>query len=467
MCLNPSTILNPSRFYRPNSGQYMYLSVPCGHCSECISMYASEWRLRARYEALDTSNYVLFDTLTYSNGNLPHVSDMFSVPKNLDFPCFSKYDVQCFLKRLRSYLSNHGYDVKEKLRYFIVSEYGNDIRYTRRPHYHALFFVSCSIPPLVLSRAISKCWSFGRTDGVKYRGSSYVLNRNVFSSDSNIVNPVVGYVTKYISKQFSYSSLVNSRLSRLKEFDYDTYKLVKPFVSQFHVQSLNFGYKSLSNRDPYFYVENPFLALENKQHYINYVSLPMSLQRKIFYTYSAVNGRVLWSAKPALVDYKVTVAERQIHKLACRFSSKLGIPLSQSTKYATVALFAHGRLLNSFKSIRDTLCDSYNINSGLRNYACIDRGYISKKRCFSNQDYGSTIDGFKCTPIFKFDCSFDDPSSLHTVSDIDNLFCYKSSFVEDINNRLSVKLHSDGDAKLGVLKVLERLNNIHKTKLLC
>lgn len=65
------------------------------------------------------------------------------------------YDVQTFLKRLRSKIS---YKYGEKIRYFYCSEYGPK---TFRPHFHLLLFFNSSALRDALQSLISECWKFG------------------------------------------------------------------------------------------------------------------------------------------------------------------------------------------------------------------------------------------------------------------------------------------------------------------
>lgn len=92
--------------------------VPCGKCPSCLANERTEWifRLKQEYKA---SSFSLFVTLTYDDEHLPFGYNV------------NKRDVQLFLKRFRKQLG------KIKLRYYIVSEYGD---HTFRPHYHGLFF---------------------------------------------------------------------------------------------------------------------------------------------------------------------------------------------------------------------------------------------------------------------------------------------------------------------------------------
>lgn len=93
--------------------------VPCGRCAFCSATRRTDWATRLHYEGL--LHYgSKFVTLTYDDKFL-----------NWEYgnPQLSKYDLQCWFKRVR----NAGY----KFRYYAVGEYGSR---TYRPHYHVLVF---------------------------------------------------------------------------------------------------------------------------------------------------------------------------------------------------------------------------------------------------------------------------------------------------------------------------------------
>lgn len=95
--------------------------VPCGKCPDCLKRLASSWSFRLmQEEKISSSAYFL--TLTYDTTTVPITPNGFM---NL-----CKRDLQLFFKKLR--LKND-----EKLKYFVVGEYGGR---TRRPHYHLLLF---------------------------------------------------------------------------------------------------------------------------------------------------------------------------------------------------------------------------------------------------------------------------------------------------------------------------------------
>lgn len=183
MCINPKKILNRSAHWNENLP--LYLVVPCGKCQECRSSIQRDWFVRAYYEWQKNRESTYFYTLTYNNDHLPRFADL---------PCFSKHDVQTFIKRLRYYLDEYGV----KLKYFISSEFGE---LYQRPHYHALFFLSKSMSPYLFYKLIQRAWIYGF---IKYGDNVGVVN------SQNGLN----YVTKYVTKDFSHVDKYLPRLAR-------------------------------------------------------------------------------------------------------------------------------------------------------------------------------------------------------------------------------------------------------------
>lgn len=92
MCLSPITIPNQTKYISLRHRDQFLMQVPCGHCAECQRTLSNQWYFRSYYEWIDvekSGGYVLFDTLTYSNKYLPHLSDTWSfLSYSEDFPCF-------------------------------------------------------------------------------------------------------------------------------------------------------------------------------------------------------------------------------------------------------------------------------------------------------------------------------------------------------------------------------------------
>lgn len=106
------------------------VKTTCGKCPECLEKKRQEWLVRLKLE-MENSLNCFFVTLTYNDEHLP---------KQDGKPCFSKRDIQLFLKRLRSSVKQK-YKISDGIKYFIVSEYGGQFG---RPHYHGIFY---NLPP--------------------------------------------------------------------------------------------------------------------------------------------------------------------------------------------------------------------------------------------------------------------------------------------------------------------------------
>ena len=231
MCLSPITIRNRSKYFNLSTLHKIEMTVPCGQCAECLAAKQNEYYFRSYYQAIETwdkGGYCLFDTLTYDNEHVPHINDYieendFKFPEDLNFTCFDMQDVRLFLVRLRRSLSYHGFDVKNKLKYFICSEYGEDPRYTHRPHYHLMFYVTDPfLDPITLSKYIDKNWGNGMTDGEPYKGSQYVLGKRVFyrGADDLHMQNVCHYIGKYMTKDSEFTKVVNERICLLQKWIY-------------------------------------------------------------------------------------------------------------------------------------------------------------------------------------------------------------------------------------------------------
>lgn len=170
--------------------------VPCGKCQYCKQMRSEIMANRLYFECLN-HRYCIFGTLTYANCFLPSMqySDsarsfyfsentlncldagtcfgfMFyskhdkscyaNAIKNHGFvPRLSKYDVQCFLKRLRINIQrlfpNLPYE-KLRIQYALCGEYGPT---TFRPHYHFTIAFDNEEIAKNFSKILSKSWSYG------------------------------------------------------------------------------------------------------------------------------------------------------------------------------------------------------------------------------------------------------------------------------------------------------------------
>lgn len=327
MCLNPRTIINPSKFIPCGVRHQFLITVPCGQCVECNNLRKLEYQYRIYYEMMDTfdnGGYVMFDTLTYRDDKLPMMSQVFPQLAGDDFCCFSMRDIQLFFKRLRKMLSSDGFDIKGKLRYFVSCEYGTRSDCTHRSHYHLLLFVTAKIPPLILSRAVFDSWQNGRTDGYGTSGisSTYVLEHNVLRKHSLKLD---NYVSKYVNKDSEFQSELDKRFNRCWDDlcnDHSSRRdpggvlwasspagrhariTLRHKIDQFHRQSRGFGLSALRHVDlPYLFATGCLSVPDPNKVRVD-VPLPIYYKRKLFYELiSDVDGVNMWSPTSLGLQY--------------------------------------------------------------------------------------------------------------------------------------------------------------------
>lgn len=176
MCYSSHSIVNRSNHFDPYANPLRF-NAPCGHCLQCENANNSAWFVRCYFEWLETKKnggITFFYTLTFAEEHFPFYKGV---------NVFSRRKVQLFMKRLRYYLSR--YNKMLKLRYLIVSEYGDK---KGRSHHHALFFLSKTMPYAVFYELCLKAWQYGFVSPSK-------LNHGIIYNYEGI-----RYVTKYISK---------------------------------------------------------------------------------------------------------------------------------------------------------------------------------------------------------------------------------------------------------------------------
>lgn len=152
------------------------VQVPCGKCAACLSNFRQQWVQRLIYEYRNAKT-AAFVTLTYDNEHLYRNEN--------GVPSVCKRDVQLFMKRLRKKYGSG-------IRYFLISEYGDDPRFTMRPHYHMLLF---NYPPkdnILLAKEINVIWK--KTDPY------FMLDKVVETIESERIGYVAGYsITRKIA----------------------------------------------------------------------------------------------------------------------------------------------------------------------------------------------------------------------------------------------------------------------------
>lgn len=277
MCVSPIYIPTQSKKLYINMRQRLVNCVPCGHCYECKHDKCDELMVRSYYETI-SSKFVLFDTLTYSEENVP-LQNGIRVLRYKDY--------QDFTKRLRKELDKR--DIK--YRYIVSGEYGTDERRTHRPHYHFILFVkSDNVRPDELSRLISDKWRYGRTDGIVYKGMHYLMTQRVFTSIDAQKN-VVGYVCKYMTKTSKYDNVIRSLAAHLmiknedNEFG-DNKKIFKKYYDrykEFVKWSKGFGDAFLENNKLINEYESKlYIQLPTDLKFKKY-KLPLYYRRKLYF----------------------------------------------------------------------------------------------------------------------------------------------------------------------------------------
>lgn len=316
MCLRPKKIRNPTQYISINGGQPLYIEVPCGNCAECKKNKRLEWHFRAYHQCLDTINkggYVYFDTLTYSDEFIPKISHYVDIDNtNIDdFTCFCVSHWRNFLKNLRRQLAYHHTGVSFK--YFLTSEYGTDDRYTHRPHYHILFFIYGEMDAFEFSRLVSKCWPYGRTDGMPWQSHSYV-SEHIYGYHSAMhpanINKVCNYVSKYVTKDSTFQRVINKRIDDIKSVvkDDDELKKLIRDIDMFHRCSQGFGIGYLESLDPkeYRYIfENGCCRKQDNNKVVLAIKLPLYYKRKMFYKcLKDEENKIYWQLTPKGVEYQ-------------------------------------------------------------------------------------------------------------------------------------------------------------------
>lgn len=155
--------------------------VPCNRCQACRKRITSDWTNRLIREAQYHTQPVLMLTLTFANEHLP-----------ADYSVEKKLAVKT-LKRIRKRFGNG-------LRYYLVSEYGDNDTGTKRPHYHILIFglelTDLCDPEKTQSNfiqyrspSVESCWTDPKTGELRGRV-------RVSFADAATMSYVAGYVHK-------------------------------------------------------------------------------------------------------------------------------------------------------------------------------------------------------------------------------------------------------------------------------
>lgn len=192
---------SPLHLIRPNLG--FNFDVPCNNCLECRNASQDSWvfRLGSDLQALyNRKGFGVFLTFTYNNHCLPH-SD-FGLHDCDVVPCFSSDDVSKFLNKLKTYM--HRTYGKGSYKYFWCSEYG---KFTKRPHYHALFMLENYVDYYDFVETCRKYWLLGFMFP-RHNGFQYVDNfGNPTTPLLRNAQHACKYVCKYITKDIDFYEL--------------------------------------------------------------------------------------------------------------------------------------------------------------------------------------------------------------------------------------------------------------------
>lgn len=381
MCLSPIKIKNRRKNIEGNMP--FECEVPCGHCAECLQEKRNEYYFRCYYEAqstFDSGGYVYFDTLTYRDEQLPHMSEFTEIPDGFeDSSCFDVRDYRLFFVRLRRELSRLGYDVAHNLKYFLTSEYGTEEGKTHRPHYHVLFFIKKGfVDALTLSRLVNMCWVYGRTDGLGWKSQYYVLKHvfgPAYNNDCLHMQAVCNYVSKYVTKESHFEEIVEDRINDLfvqrhmRSLDVsnvqrwsvmfkqlrahyldagisldkvrcrvnrdlinevfkddvtgtvrEKYVELKKNMAQFHRQSNGFGEDFLKYNDYDEVFDTGMLRMCDRENIVVHIPIPTYYQRKLFYQLNKdFNGRATWELNQEGVKFKFHHTLKAVDLMADKF----------------------------------------------------------------------------------------------------------------------------------------------------
>lgn len=394
MCLRPIQIVNPSKYISLKYRDRFLLSVPCGTCAECQQTLSNQWFLRAWAECTDHLNdgaFLYFDTLTYDDEHLPHMSEI--VPDLGITSCFRPKDIRLFIERLRINLQRK---YNTTFRYFLSSEYGSE-KYTARPHYHILLWIKRGVTPLQLSSLVSSCWTAGRTDGIPFKTSSYVLQHNVVPSNGKPENflRACRYVTKYVQKSCLFQEKLNSRVDiamdiiskKMPDHWLESIhanrvrQTLKRRVNQFHRQSKHFGESLLECLDIKELFNKGCVFMPSPKGIRVPVPLSTYYKRKLFYDLCEIDGTKVWQLNELGIQYRDYRRQKLVDDLADTFKGvsctyNLGFSDAELIDLADYVINTQGRI----KAIRESVNLSEKLPSvSLFNYITpSDREHLDK-----------------------------------------------------------------------------------------
>lgn len=399
MCLKQLKVpTRANKIYR-NTMPRIYNICRCGQCAECQQDIKNEYMYRTYYESIDTYNrggYIIFDTLTYDENNVPWskniIKERFGVdiPNKLNFRCFDYRDVTLFHKRLRRNIERlYGPDIDKhhtRVKYMLAAEYGTKPGATHRPHYHVIYFVKDkNIDPYIFSQLVSDNWKLGRTDGLAYKGRAYFKNQRLFRQDTTGVNNAVGYISKYIAKDSAYSKFIRHQVHEI-ELYFDNldkkYKETYPghlrmldirrSLNQFHKNSQGYGERAFDYMDLERIFQDLQVVRPDAYKIKTSITLPMYYFRKLFQYYD--KSEKVWKYNDAGKLIKKRMVRRSIDTLADRYREKLQNAFTPQQKDIgqDIMYLLNGRSLKKLATYqiiyKDRMINDDNTISGINRY---------------------------------------------------------------------------------------------------
>lgn len=150
MCLSPVVIPNHRKDYT-HKLHCACVTVPCGVCEECLSLKKTDIGIRAAFESERWFTAVML-CFTYSDEHQPYLV----YDNEREFAVYMPHITE-LVSILRRYFQRRGFG-KRPFACLIGAEYGVDVNYTHRPHYHALFYLPCTIDAREFTELCRKIW---------------------------------------------------------------------------------------------------------------------------------------------------------------------------------------------------------------------------------------------------------------------------------------------------------------------
>lgn len=154
MCQSPIIINNHRSDYTYKLHRAC-VAVPCGVCDECIALKKTDIGIRAAFESERWFTAVML-CFTYNDEHQPYLV----YDNQREFAVYMPHITE-LVSILRRHYQRRGYG-KRPFAYLIGAEYGVDVNYTHRPHYHALFYLPCTIDAREFTELCRNIWE-GKT----------------------------------------------------------------------------------------------------------------------------------------------------------------------------------------------------------------------------------------------------------------------------------------------------------------